>query len=181
MVDQEAVRLMVGLAILPQALANRLAFLAGIGEDQALLPPRMLKNIAHPWISGLRSGVCGVLRNRCFRHGPLPFIGLRRGVEEMLHGKTPDLAAAVKPGDHRAAAAARSEKTPGGLRIANGSGKADPAGTAAGRPAQPLNEAKCLHAAVAAKQGMNLVDHNETQIPKKRRDLHVLVDQQRFQ
>ena len=54
-VDQEALRLMVDLAVLPQALAHRFALLPGICEDQAFFAPRVFENIAEPRVRRLGS------------------------------------------------------------------------------------------------------------------------------
>ena len=55
--DQEAVRLMVHLAVLPETLADRLAFFPGIGEDETFFAPCMFKNIADAGIRCFRGFV----------------------------------------------------------------------------------------------------------------------------
>ena len=47
MMDEEAVWLPVELAVRAQRGADLLGLLAGIGEDQALAPARVLENVAH--------------------------------------------------------------------------------------------------------------------------------------
>ena len=46
MVDEETVRLMIDLAVLPETLADCLALLTGIGEDQAFFATGMFKNVS---------------------------------------------------------------------------------------------------------------------------------------
>ena len=180
-VDEETVRFMVGLAILPQALADRLAFLPGIGKDQALFPPRMLKNIAHARIGGFGSGVRRWLREERFRHVLLSLIRLGIRIEKMLHGQTPDILPAIKTWDEGPASAADREKTSGSLRVPDGCREADPSGTAAGQSAEPFDQTEGLHAPVTAQQGMDLIDDDKAQIAEQGRDFHMLVDHQRFQ
>ena len=180
-VDEKTLRLMIGLAVLPQALADRLALLSGIGENQALFPPRMLENIAHARIGRFGGGIRRGLGSGRFRHGLLSLVRLGLRIEKMLHGQPPHLFSAVKPGDDRPAAAARREKPPCRLRVADGRGKADPSGTAAGQTAEPLDQTEGLHAPVAAQEGMDLIDDDKAQIAEQGRDFHMLVDHQRFQ
>ena len=181
MMDEEPFRLMVGLAILPQALADRLALLPGIGKDQALFSTGMLKNIAHARISRFGSGIRRKLRNRGFQYGLLSFVRLGIRVEKMLHGQTPDLLPAIKTWDEGPVSAAGREKTPGCLRVPDGRREADPSGTAAGQSAEPFDQTEGLHAPVTAQQGMNLIDDDKAQIAEQGRDFHMLVDHQRFQ
>ena len=112
-------------------------------KNQALLPPRMLKNIAHPWISGLRSGVCGLLWNRClparprFPSSACGAVLKKCSMERRQTSRPPSNRGITVP---RLLPAAR--KTPGGLRLPMVAERADPAGTAACRAAKPLDEAK---------------------------------------
>ena len=86
MVDEEAVRLMIGLTVLTQALTERFTFFTGIGKDQAFLAASMFADIADAWISGLGRRIARFLLYRR-RIDELPaFIGLRAAVEKMLHG-----------------------------------------------------------------------------------------------
>ena len=57
MVDEKTVRLVIDLAVLPQLLAHRLAFLAGVRKNKALFPSGMLENIADARIGGLRGDI----------------------------------------------------------------------------------------------------------------------------
>ncbi len=53
MVDEEAVGLVLGFAIRAQARADGLGFLAGIDEDEAFAPARVLEEVAEAWIGFL--------------------------------------------------------------------------------------------------------------------------------
>ena len=59
-VDEKAVGLVVGLAVLAQGGGDGLALLPGVDEDQALLPPGVLEDIAHARV-GQRRGLVGLL------------------------------------------------------------------------------------------------------------------------
>ena len=141
----------------------------------------MFKDIADPRISSLRRGIrCGFFRG-CLDNEFFSLIRLRIRVEEMLHGKPPDLPAPVKLRDHRPSSAARGEEFSRIFRIADGRGESDPSGMASGQLAQPFDQAEGLHPPVATQERMDLVDHDEAQITEQGRDLHVLVDHQRLQ
>ena len=179
--DEKALRLVIVLAVLPQVLAYRFAFLAGVGEDKTLFPPGMLENVAHTGIRLIRCGICRRFFRRCFHCDRSSFVGLRIRIEKMLHRKPPDLFARIKSGDNSRSPAAGCQKFARRLRISYGCGQTDPSGIASGQSAHALDQAECLHTAVSPQQRMDLVDHNEPQIMKERRDLHVLVDHERFQ
>ena len=86
MVDEKAVRLMIGLTVLTQALTERFTFFTGIGKDQAFPAAGMFKDIADAWISGLGRRIARFLQyRRCIDELPA-FISLRATVEEMFHG-----------------------------------------------------------------------------------------------
>ncbi len=181
MMDEKTVRLMVCLAVLAQALADRLAFLPGVGENQALFPPGMLENISHPRIGRLRRPVRGRLRRQRLRKIFLSFVRLGVCVEKMLHGQTPHFLLPLKPGNHRPPAAACRQKPACRLRISDGGGEADSPGTAARRSAEPFYEAEGLHSPVSPQQGVDLVNDDKPQIAEQSRNLHVLVDHERLQ
>ena len=179
--DEKALRLVSGFAVLPQVLAYRLTFLSGIGEDKAFFASRMFKNIAHSRIRLVRRGICRRFLRGRFDHDRLTLIGLRIHIEKVLHREPPYLFARVKSGDNSRSPAAGCKKFARCLRISYGCGQADPSGITACQSAHALDQAECLHTAVSPQQRMDLVDHNEPQIMKERRDLHVLVDHERFQ
>ena len=179
-VDEKAVRLMPRLAVLPELLADSLTFLPGIGENEALFTPCVRKDVADAGVCRRGCGVGGRLRHR--GRGILPaLVGLGVCVEKMLHAEPPDLLPALKAGDHGAAPAPRREKAPSGLRVADGGGETHPPGPAARGFAEAFNQAEGLHPPVPPEKGVYLVNDDEAQIPEKGRDLHVLVDHQRFQ
>ena len=180
-VNEEAVGLVIDLAVLPQALAHRLAFLAGVCEHEALFAPGMLEDIADAGIGGLGRGVRGRFQRRGVLHGSSALVRLRRGVVKVLHAEPPDLFAAVELRDDRAATAARREKLPGKLRVSDGCRESDPARVAAGELTQPLNEAEGLQAPIRPQQGVDLVDDDEPQVAEQGRNLPMLVNHQRFQ
>ena len=180
-VDEKAVGLVVDLAVCPQLLADGFAFFPGIGKDQALFAPGMLKDIADPRIGGHRCGVRGLFHGRRLHLDCSVLAGLGRRIIKMLHGEPPHFPAAVELGDDGANSAARGEKAPRLLRMADGRGQADPARMAARHFAETLDQAECLQAPVGPQQGMNLVDDDEAQIAEQGRDLHMLVDHERFQ
>ena len=161
-VDQKTVRLM-------------------IGKDQAFFVPGMLEDIGQAGIGGLRRGIGRRFRLQRPGRDLFPFIGLREGLVEMLHAEPPDLLRAFEARDHGLSPAAGRQKTSRLLRIAYRRRKADPPRIAARQPAQTLDKAEGLQASVAAEQGMDLVDDDKAQIAEKRRDLHVLVDEQGLQ
>ena len=180
-VDEEAVGLVIDLAVLPQLLADGLAFLPGIGEHQALTAPGVLKDVADARVGGLRRRVGGLLHRRGFRRDEFPFVRLGRGVVKVLHGKPPDLFAAVEFRDDGASAAARSKELSRQLRIPDGGGEADPSRITARQFAKPLDQAEGLQSTVRPQQGMDLVDDDKAQISEQGWNFHVLAQQQRFQ
>ena len=138
-VDEKTVGLAVHLTILPQTLAYGFTFLAGIGEDKALLPLRMLKNITYAGVGSFRRGIGGSFGNRRDGEHLLPLIGLGSGIVEMLHADTPYLLPRLERGYHRAPAAACREKLTRRLRVADSRREPYPAGFAAREPAQALD------------------------------------------
>ena len=176
--DQETVRFMVDFTVLPQLLADRFTFLPGIGEHKALLSPGMLEDVANARIRGLWRVIGGFLYGRCLHRNGFAFICLRRGVVKMLHGKTPDLFAAVKFRNDRSPAAADRKELPRQFWISDGGGQADSPWIASRDLAQPFNEAEGLQAPVRAQERMDLIDDDKTQIAEQGRDLHMFVDQQ---
>ena len=181
MVDEEAVGLVVDLTVLPQLLADGLALLPGIGEHQALPAPGVFEDIADARIGGLGCGIGGLLHRRGIHRDEFPFVSLRRGVVKVFHGKPPDLFAAVKLRNDCAPAAARCQKLSRQLGVADGGGEADAPRVAARQLTKPLDQAEGLKAPVRPQQGVDLVNDDETQVAEESRDLHVLVDHQRFQ
>ena len=179
--DQKAVGLAVCFAVLPQMLADRLAFLAGIRKDQAFFAARVLKDIAHPGVGCLWGGIGRRFFRRSLQERLLALVSLRRGGEEMLHREPPDLSAAVKPRDDRAPVAACCEEFSRQRGVADSRGQSDAARTAGGETAQPLDQTEGLAPSVGAQQRMDLIDHDEAQVAEQGGYLHVLVDHQRFQ
>ena len=180
-VDEEAVGLVVYFAVLAQALADGLALLPGVGEDEALLAPGVLEDVANARVRRFGCGVGGLLQDGERLDDGLALVGLGVGVEEVLHGEAPDLPAALALGDDGGPAAARRQKAPGGLGVADGGGEAHPPGMAPRRLAEALDEAEGLHAPVPPQQGVYLIDDHKAQIPKEGGDFHALVDEQGFQ
>ena len=175
-VDQKALRFMIHFAVLAQALADGLALLAGVGEDQAFLPARMLKDIADARVRRLRRGVGRFFRHRGRGDILFPLVCLRRGVEEVLHAEPPDFFPRFKAGNHGSAAAARGQELPRRLRIADGGGQSDPLRPAPCQSAEPLDQAEGLQAPVSPQQRVDFIDDDEAQVPEQGRDFHVPVD-----
>ena len=185
-VDQKAIRLMPGLAVAAQGGGDLLAFLAGIGEDQALPALRMLVDVAEAGVCCRRSVVIHRLVGLCFgfqRHtgGGLRLRSLGRRLVEMLHGKPPLHPRRLDPGDQGIPPGPGGEQTAHGLRVADGRGKADPPRIDACRPSKPLDQAEGLHAAIPAQEGVDLVDDHEAQIPEQAGQLAVPADQHGLQ
>ena len=110
----------------------------------------------------------------------LHLIGLRPDGKEVLHRKTPRFTAAVKARNDGGASAAVGKQPPCSLGTADRGRESDAARPAAGKPAEPFNEAEGLHSAVAAQKRVQLIDHDEAQVGKKRARLGVLSQQQRL-
>ena len=172
---------MVRLAVLPQALTHRLALLSGICEDQAFFAPCVLEYVAQPRICRLGRRVRGLLGDRESADALRPFIRLRIRAKKVLHGQSPHFFAAVELRNDGPAPAAGREKLSGRLRIPDGRGQAHSPGVAAGQPAHALDQAEGLHPAVPPQQRMDLIHHDETQVPEQGRNLHMLVDHERLQ
>ena len=89
MVDEEAVRLMVQLAVMPQLIGHGLAFFPRVDEDQTFLSTRMLEDIGQAGIGGLR-GLVGRLFPQVGGRGYLPASsGLLVFHIEVFHGQLP--------------------------------------------------------------------------------------------
>ena len=67
------------------------------------------------------------------------------------------------------------------LEVADGGGEPDPARIHPGELRKPFNEAEGLAAAVAAHQGVNLGDDDESQVAEQPGDIGVFVKQQRLE
>ena len=141
----------------------------------------MLEDVPYPGVCGLRRSVCGKLFLRGLHRDLSALIRLRIRVKKVLHGQPPDLFAALEPRNDRRPPAACCQELPCSFRIPDRRRQSDPPGAASRKPAHPLDQAECLHPAVAPKERMDLVDHDEAKIVEQGRDLHVLVDHQRFQ
>ena len=165
--DEKALRLMIGFAVLPQVLAYRLTFLSGIGEDKAFFASCVFENIAHSRIRLVRCGICRRFFRRCFHCDRSSFVGLRICIEKMLHRKPPDLFARIKAGNDSGSAAAGCKKLSRRLRISDSRGKSDPSGIASGQSAHALDQAESLHSPVAPQQRMDLVDHDKPKVMKE--------------
>ena len=180
-VDQEPVRLVHAFAVLPQGGGNGLAFLPGVDEDQAFLPPGMLKNVTDAGIRVFR-GLVGFL----FQHrqgldvGPV-LGGLGVFDIEMLHAQPPAAPLGLDLRDDGPASGAQGQKFPGLFRIADGGGQPDAAGVDPGQPGQPLDEAQGLPAPVTPEQGVDFVDDHKPQIAEELGDGGVLVQQHGLQ
>ena len=179
--DEEAFGLVFDFAVLPQMLANALALFTGIGEYQAFASSCVLENVSHSRVGIFRCGIAWWFQFQCLNRGVLAFTGLRPAVEEVLHRQSPHLPTAVELGDDGAATAACREELSRRLGVAEGGRQSDPSRPAARQPAEPFDQAEGLQSAVAAQQRVNLVDDDEAQVAEQGGDLHVLVDEQRFQ
>ena len=187
-VDEEALWLVVHLAVLPKLLADGLAFLAGVGEDEALLAAGVLEDVADAGIRRLRRGVCGLLqdggrglgrrRTGLWSCGLRGLVRLRAAVVEVLHRQPPGLLAAVELRDDGAAPASGCQELPCGNGIADGGRKADASRPAARQPAEPFDEAEGLEPAVAAQQRVDFVNDDKAQVSEERGDLGVFGDHQ---
>ena len=183
---QESVRLVVRLAVLPQRLAYSLTLLPGVGEHQTFSAFCVLKDVANAGVSCFWRSVRRLLY-RCKVPGHIVVIRviikiscLRERVEEVFHRKTPYLFFSVKFWYYRLSAAPGGKESPGGFRFSDRCGEADPSWVALRQAAESLNKAEGLTAAVSSEERMDLVYHDEPQVREHRRDLHVLVDQERF-
>ena len=99
----------------------------------------------------------------------------------MLHRQAPDFLSAVKPWNDSPAPASGSEEPAGFLRVSDGRRQTDPPGCAPCQSAEAFDQAEGLPAPVSPQEGMDLIDHNEAEIPEQGWDLHMFVDHQRFQ
>ena len=99
----------------------------------------------------------------------------------MLHREAPDLPPAVNNRYDGSPSTAGCEKLPCRFRIADSSREADSARITSRKTAEPLDEAECLHAAVSPQERVNFINDNKAKVPKESRNLHMLIDHQRFQ
>ena len=152
---------MVGFTVLPEVLAYGFALLSGIGKHEAFFTAGMLKDIAHPRIGSLGCSVYGGFYRKRFDGNRLTFVSLRLRIEEVFHRKPPHFFAAVAFGDNRFSPAACSKKGSRFFRVTECGGKPNPPGIAARSPAEPLDQAKGLPAAVGTQQGVDFIDDDK--------------------
>lgn len=181
MVNQKPLGLAARLAVLPQALADRLALLARVGKDEALAAAGVLKDVRKPRIGSDGRCVARRLngkRGRCGCSSLLSLIGLRRRRKEVLKRHAPDFLCGLKARDDRRAAASCGKKAPCGLGLSDRGRQSHAARIAARRTAEPLDKAEGLKPPVASQQRMDLVDHDKAQVAEEGREIGVLVDQE---
>ena len=106
---------------------------------------------------------------------------LRAENVEVLHGEPPAGASGLDFRDGGLSPGSGGEKFPGAFEVADGGGEPDPARIHPGELRKPFNEAEGLAAAVAAHQGVNLVDDDEPQVAEQPGDIGVFVKQQRLE
>ena len=158
-VDEKAVGLPRGFAILAQARGDGLGLLARIDKDQALGVFGVLKDIGYAGIGvlgchvagGLKRGSCGSsgLAYLCAGMGPA-LHRLRTAHEEMLHGETPGASLLFDLRDDAAPPCAVRENLASELRVADGGRQTYAAGVDARHAREALDAAQRLPAAVAA-------------------------------
>ena len=172
--DQETVRLMIGLAVLAQRRRDFLALLTRIAENKTFSALGMFKNIADPAVRRERRFVrllhvrkilrliCRLFRRLCVREQT----GLRRRVLqdifhlgrlrvrqiEMLHRQPPLHAFRVDFRDKRRTSCPCREQTTRFSRITDRSGESDPARIHSCRAGEPLDQAEGLSPSVAPQQ-----------------------------
>ena len=167
---------------MPQRRRHSLAFLARVDENQALLPARVLENVAHPRVGLLGHNVGRRFgnRQRAGRRFAVP-ARLRAGNVEMLHRQPPARALALELGNHGAPPRPGREEAPRALRVADGRRQTDAPRIDARQLGQPFNQTERLPAAVAAHQRVHLVDDDEAQVAEQAHEVHMLVQQQRLE
>ena len=181
MVDEEPIRLVIHLAVLPQGGGDGFALLPGVDEEQTLLPPGVLVDVPQPRVGVLGGGVGLFLQHLQSLRDVLPFRGLDILHEEMLHAQPPGAARSLDFGNEGLPPGAQSQKGPGALRVAYRGAEANPPGVHPRQTAQPLDEAQGLASPVSPQKGVHLVNHHEPQIPKEPGDGGVLVQEQGLQ
>ena len=141
MVDEEAIRLPLLLAVLPQGGGDGLALLPGVDEHQALLPPGVLKDIGQAGVGVLR----GLVRGRVQRLHGLQLRAAGGGLHildvKMLHAQPPFVPGGLDPGDEGLPPGAHGKEFPAFFRVADGGGQADAPGIHPGQAAEPLDQA----------------------------------------
>ena len=164
MVDQEAVPLLLFLAVLPQSSGDCLAFLPGVHEYQTFLPPGVLKDISKTGVGVLGSHIRLFFQHRKSLLDLLTFGGLDVLHIEMLHAQPPLGTFGIHMGDQCFPSCAHGKEFSRCFRIADGGGQSDPPGVYTSQSAQPFDQTKSLAAPVAPEEGVDLVDDHEPQI-----------------
>ena len=196
MVNEEAVGLVVVLAVRAQHGADVLRLLARVREHEALLAPCVLEDVADARIGVEGSRIAcifslewrnlerrgrrqaeGVPRDLLdLHHLSLRLARLREELllrrlrarrVEVLHGKPPHAGRLLHARDDRLLARAGGEERAHGLGVADGGREPDAARLHAGHAAQTLDEAKALPAAVPAQERVDLVDHHVAQVAEE--------------
>ena len=190
MVDEEAVGLAGGLAILAQACGDGLGLFARVDKDQALGVFGVLEDVGDTGVGVLGRHVAGGLKRRSCGSGRLAYLCAGMGPalhrlgaahKEMLHGETPGAPLLLDLRDDAAPACTARENLARELGVADGSRQADAAGVDARHAREALDAAQRLPAAVAAQKRMHLVDHHKTQVAEKPGHSRMLVHEQRFE
>ena len=99
----------------------------------------------------------------------------------MLHRKPPPAPLRLDLRDQGLSPGAEGEERARPLGVADRGGEADAPRVHAREAREPLDQAEGLPAAVAAQEGVHLVDHDKAQIVKQPWDRRVLVQQQRLE
>ena len=129
MVDEEAVGLAGGLAVLPQACGDGLGLLARVDKDQALGVFGVLEDIGDAGVGVLGRHVAGGLKRRSCGSGGLAYLRAGMGSalhrlgaahEEMFHGETPGAPLLLDLRDDAAPARAAREDLARELGVADG-------------------------------------------------------------
>ena len=173
MVDEEAVGLASGLAILAQTRGDGLSLFARVDKDQALGVFGVLEDISDAGVGVLGRHVAGRLKRRSCGPGGLAYLRAGMGSalhrlgtahEEMFHGETPGAPLLLDLRDDAAPARAAREDLARELGVADGGRQADAAGIDARHAREALDAAQRLSSAVAAQKRVHLVDHHKAQI-----------------
>ena len=181
MVDKETVRLMAGLAVLPEGGGDCFALLTGVDKNQTLFVPCVLENVADAGVGVFRCSVC--LFRQCRRRWRVRFLGgsLFAVDEKVLHGQPPAHAFCLNLGGGGAPAGAEGEKCAHTFRVADGGGQTDAPWIDVRHAGEPLNQTEGLPSTVATDEGVDLVDDNEAQVMEQLRNRRMLAQQQRLQ
>ena len=99
----------------------------------------------------------------------------------MVHGEPPGAAWLIKAGDDGASSGARSQEIARALGVAHRGRQADTSRIDARHGGETFDEAECLTTTIATQQGVNLINHDESQVAKETRDGRVLMQQQCFE